>query len=44
VVDPKVARTPNARINLHQMPGSHSLEQLTSTVKAQLAVTRQAIW
>jgi hypothetical protein len=42
VVDPKVARTPTVRINLHQMPGSHSLEQLTSAVKAQLAVTREA--
>jgi predicted CXXCH cytochrome family protein len=41
VVDPKVARAGIARINLHQMPGSHSLEQLTSAVKAQLAATRE---
>ena len=36
VVDPRVARSHTAKINLHQMPGSHSLEQLTSAVKAHL--------
>ncbi len=36
VVDPKIKRSAVARINLHQMPGSHSLEQLTSTLKAHL--------
>jgi hypothetical protein len=41
VVDPKVMRTGVAKINLHQMPGSHSLEQLTSAVKAQLAAVRE---
>ncbi len=41
VVDPKVQRSSVARINLHQMPGSHSLSQLTSTVKAQLAATHE---
>lgn len=41
VVDPKVKRSSGAKINLHQMPGSHSLEQLTSAVKAQLAVVRE---
>ncbi len=40
VVDPRVARTRTAQINLHQMPGSHSLEQLTSAIKAQLATGR----
>jgi predicted CXXCH cytochrome family protein len=41
VVDPKVARASTAKVNLHQMPGSHSLEQLTSAVKAQLNVVRE---
>jgi hypothetical protein len=39
VVDPKVKRS-SARVNLHQMPGSHSIEQLTSTIRAQLATVR----
>ncbi len=41
VVDPRVARSHSAQINLHQMPGSHSLEQLTSAVKAQLTAVRE---
>jgi nitrate/TMAO reductase-like tetraheme cytochrome c subunit len=41
VVDPRVKRSSVARINLHQMPGSHSLDQLTSTVKAQLSAARE---
>lgn len=41
VVDPLVSRTSTARVNLHQMPGSHSLEQLTSAVKAQLSAVRE---
>jgi predicted CXXCH cytochrome family protein len=41
LVDPKVTRTGIAKVNLHQMPGSHSLEQLTSAVKAQLSVARE---
>lgn len=40
VVDPRVARSSTAKINLHQMPGSHSLEQLTSAIKAQLSTAR----
>jgi hypothetical protein len=40
VVDPKVAHSSNAKINLHQMPGSHSLDQLTSAVKAHLSTVR----
>lgn len=40
VVDPKVKRS-TARVNLHQMPGSHSIEQLTSTVRAQFATSRE---
>jgi predicted CXXCH cytochrome family protein len=41
VVDPKVAHSSTAKINLHQMPGSHSLAQLTSAVKAQMSTTHQ---
>jgi len=41
VVDPKVKRSSDARINLHQMPGSHSIDQLTSTFKAQLSTARE---
>ena len=37
VVDPRIKRTSSAQINLHQMPGSHSVEQLTKTVTAQLS-------
>lgn len=40
MVDPKAAHSTVSRINLHQMPGSHSLEQLTSAVKAQLSTVR----
>jgi predicted CXXCH cytochrome family protein len=40
VVDPKVAHSSTAVVNLHQMPGSHSLQQLTSAVKAQLSTAR----
>lgn len=40
VVDPRVARSHTAKINLHQMPGSHSLQQLTSAVRAQLNAAR----
>lgn len=40
VVDPLVKRTSSARVNLHRMPGSHSLDQLTSAVKAQLTAVR----
>lgn len=41
VVDPRVARSHTAKINLHMMPGSHSLEQLTNAVKAQLTTARE---
>jgi hypothetical protein len=42
VVDPLIQRVSLAKINLHQMPGSHSISQLASTVKAQLATERRA--
>ena len=41
VVDPRVKRTPNAGINLHQMPGSHSLTQLNKAIRGQLFVTHE---
>jgi len=41
VVDPKIKAVNMAQVNLHQMPGSHSVEQLTKTIKAQLTAVRQ---
>jgi hypothetical protein len=41
VVDPRVKRT-HVAINLHQMPGSHSVEQPTKTITMQLSASRQA--
>jgi len=40
VVDPKVKRTAD-RLNLHQMPGSHSIDQLNKTIKAQMSTSRE---
>ncbi|HXN49956.1 MAG TPA: multiheme c-type cytochrome [Bryobacteraceae bacterium] len=42
VVDPRIQQVALAKINLHSMPGSHSVEQLTSTVKANLTTERRA--
>jgi hypothetical protein len=41
VVDPHLARSSTAKINLHEMPGSHSLEQLTRAIRAQLTTARE---
>lgn len=41
VVDPKIHRSATAKVNLHQMPGSHSLDQLNSTIKARLATAHE---
>jgi hypothetical protein len=41
VVDPHIRRSKLAKINLHQMPGSHSLEQLTKTVLLTLKASRK---
>lgn len=41
VVDPKIKKTTEATVNLHQMPGSHSLEQLNKTIKARLTTQRK---
>ncbi|MGO9097040.1 MAG: multiheme c-type cytochrome [Bryobacteraceae bacterium] len=40
VVDPRIQQVSLAKINLHQMPGSHSIDQLNSTVRAQLSSER----
>jgi Cytochrome c554 and c-prime len=41
VVDPRIQRSSLSKINLHQMPGSHSLEQLTRTIKSRLTTARE---
>jgi len=41
VVDPSVKRVKDTEINLHEMPGSHSAEQLNKAVRARLLVNRE---
>jgi hypothetical protein len=41
VVDPKVLKSAGTKVNLHQMPGSRSVEQLNRTIKAQLSTSRE---
>jgi hypothetical protein len=41
VVDPHVTVTSTAKINLHEMPGGHSVERLAKAVKAQISTSRQ---
>jgi hypothetical protein len=41
VVDPRIQRTGQAQINLHLMPGSHTLEQLTRAIGATLSTARE---
>jgi Cytochrome c554 and c-prime len=41
VVDPRVKETSSQQINLHQMPGSHSLTQLNKAIRGQLLVTHE---
>ncbi len=41
VVDPKIRASSGAKVNLHQMPGSHSLEMLTRTITARLSTSRE---
>jgi hypothetical protein len=40
VVDPRIQRSRTAKINLHEMPGSRSVTQLTRTVKGKLNANR----
>lgn len=39
VVDPKVMQTGTHEINLHEMPGSHSLVQLNKAIRGRLSVS-----
>lgn len=41
VADVKLARSPDSHLNLHRMPGGHSLDQLNRTVKAKLSTVRE---
>ncbi len=41
VVDPRVKRTAEVGINLHQMPGSHSLDQLNKAIRANLSTAHK---
>ena len=41
VVDPRVQRTAEASINLHQIPGSHSMQQLEKALHAELSATHE---
>ena len=41
VVDPRVQRTAEANINLHQIPGSHSMQQLEKALHAELSATHE---
>lgn len=40
VVDPRVKREAAHEVNLHEMPGSHSIEQLNRALKAQMSAAR----
>jgi hypothetical protein len=40
VVDPRVERSTAATINLHEIPGSHSIQQLNKAIKAVLSANR----
>lgn|SRR5579859_1184024 len=40
VVDPRVKTVAEKSINLHQMPGSHSVEQLTKAIRGQMSAIR----
>jgi hypothetical protein len=42
VVEPRIRRVSEAKINLHQMPGSHTLKQLNKTVRAKLSSSRES--
>ena len=41
VVDPRVQRTTQVGINLHQIPGSHSMQQLEKALHAELSATHE---
>lgn len=41
VVDPKIKRTPETTVNLHQMPGAHSIDQLNKAIGTRLTTARR---
>jgi hypothetical protein len=41
IVDPKVARVANVPVNLHEMPGGHSLSELNRALQAQISAERR---
>lgn len=41
VVDPKIKRIPDTSVNLHQMPGSHSVDQLNKAIATRLSNHRR---
>jgi hypothetical protein len=42
IVDPIVARVPEAEVNLHEVPGGHSLDQLNRALDVRLQPRREA--
>ncbi|MBI2832986.1 MAG: hypothetical protein HYX76_00995 [Acidobacteria bacterium] len=41
VVDPKLARVPHSTVNLHEMPGGHSIVELNRALHALLSLARR---
>jgi uncharacterized Zn ribbon protein len=41
VVDPRVKRSASSTLNLHEIPGAHSIQQLNKAIKADLSGTRE---
>lgn len=42
VVDPRIKATRGAKVNLHEMPGSHSLKQLNKAIRLHLTTVRRS--
>jgi len=41
VVDPRIKRSATLTLNLHEIPGGHSIQQLNKAIKADLSTTRE---
>jgi hypothetical protein len=41
VVDPRIKRSSTMTLNLHEIPGGHSIQQLNKAIKADLSATRE---
>jgi hypothetical protein len=41
VVDPRIIRSATLTLNLHEIPGGHSIQQLNKAIKADLSTTRE---